>query len=115
MDLAAAVAGLVAALEAADIRATDDPRDLNPPCVHVRPPEIAWEFKPGSFTATWTLWCVVPDVGRHMALQALSALIADTQEALDWRAVSARPDDVTLTDATTAPMYVLTFDERICN
>lgn len=113
VDLAAAVTGIVDALIDAGVRGIDDPRDANPPCVLVRPPELEFEFKPGCLTATWELWCIVPDAGRHQALIAVSTLIDDTQAALGWKAVSARPSDTLLNDGTTAPMYVLTFHERI--
>lgn len=113
MDLAAAVQGVVAHLNEAGVRAVDDPRDINPPCVLVRPPELEFEFKPGCFTATWNLWCIVPDAGRHQSLISVSALMDDTTTALGWKAVSARPDDVLLNDGGSAPMYVLTLTERI--
>lgn len=113
MDLAAAVAGIVDHLVESGVRATDDPRDINPPCVHVRPPEIEFAFNAGGYTASWELWCVVPDTGRHQALKTVSELIEKTQAALGWKAVSGRPSDALLLDGASAPMYILTFNERI--
>lgn len=113
MDLATALAGLVDHLVESGVRATDDPRDINPPCVHVRPPQIAFDFKAGGYTASWELWCIVPDAGRHQSLKTVSELIEKTQAALGWKAVDGRPSDALLNDGTSAPMYILTFSEHI--
>jgi hypothetical protein len=111
IDLAAAVAGVVDALTAAGVRATDDPRNINTPAVLVNPPEIAYRFGRAGFTATWELWCLVADTGRHSALVAVSQLITDTQNALGWAAVSARPDNFLMPDGSSPAGYILTFTE----
>lgn len=113
MNLAEAVAGIVQQLRDAGIRATDDARDLNPPAVQVRPPEIAWRFNKGGWTATWELWCIVPDAGAHQSLETVSDLIEQVQAALGWHAQSARPDSVVLPDLSTVPGYILTFTETL--
>ena len=112
VDLAAETAAIIAELTAAGVRAVDDPRDANPPCLLLRPPELEFRFGKGA-DATWNAWLLVPDAGRHQVLQSLSQLIEDTQAALGGRAVSARPDDTQMPDGATLPMYVLTWTSRI--
>jgi hypothetical protein len=113
IDIAGEIAAIVAELTLAGIRAVDDPRDANPPCVLVNPPEIEFRFGKGAWGATWEAWCIVPDAGRHQALRALSLLVSQAQAALGYRAVSGRPDDTLMPDGSTLPMYVLTWTARI--
>jgi hypothetical protein len=112
LDLAAAVADVVGRLRAAGIRATADVRDVNPPCVYVPPPQIAWAF--GKVEMGWTVAAVVPATGRDIALKNLGPLIADVSTALSATPVTGgRPIDLGGTDgAAPMPAYELTFTTR---
>lgn len=112
MDLAAAIKDVVDTLVAAGVRATDDPKAANAPCVLVRPPEIAFRFGKG-WDASWTLCAIVPDPGRHQSLVLVSDLITRTQQALGGTATAGRPDDILMPDGAILPMYVLTWTSRI--
>lgn len=114
MDLAEAVAALLAQLDAGQVRAAADLRDVNPPCVLVRPPRMSWRFGKDCWDATWEMWAVVPDTGAADALSALSLLIGQVQVALGGRVVEGRPVDVQAIDgAGTLPGYALTYTQRI--
>jgi hypothetical protein len=112
LDLAAAVADVVGRLRAAGIRATADVRDVNPPCVYVPPPQIAWAF--GKVEMGWTVAAVVPATGRDIALKNLGPLIADVSTALATTPVTGgRPIDLGGVDgAAPLPAYELTFTTR---
>ena len=75
MSLGSAVAHLVAALTAAGIAATADPRDLTPPGVWVMLSEFDHVLLSGGITCRLRLVCVVGDVGTLDALDALSDLL----------------------------------------
>lgn len=114
MDLAAAVADLVARISDAGIRATSDLRDLNPPCVYVAAPSIAYRFGKGGADLTFAIVAVAPNTGRDAALSNLSTLIADTQDALAGAITTGRPVDVTALDGgAPLPGYELTLTRRI--
>lgn len=110
MDLAGAVAQVVEALTAGGVRAAADLRDLNPPGVLVRPPEVRWRFGKDRGGADWVLWAIVPDAGTSAALAGLGELLEKTQAALGGLVVAGRPIDVQAVDgAGTLPAYELTF------
>ena len=114
MDLAEAVAEVVARLTAAGIRATGDERDINPPCVYVGPPAVAWRFGRGDYSATFTATAVVPNSGRDIALRNLGALIETTAAALGHVVTSAEPADYAVPDqAAPLPGYRMTWTARI--
>jgi len=75
MSLAAAVAGVLATFEAAGVRAVDDIRDLNTPCVYVIPPEGSFRFDRNRLTVEWVAYLVVANTGSPSATKALSALV----------------------------------------
>jgi hypothetical protein len=99
-------------LTEAGVRAVLDQRDVNPPCVLVRPPVLTFRFGRG-YDAAWTYWLIVPDSGQAAVLDALGELIDATITALGFTAVAANPDDVTLGDGSNHPMYTLTRSTRI--
>lgn len=103
----------VAQLEAAGIRATYDGRDANPPCVLFRPPTVTTRFGAGSWDAEITAWLMVPDTGMRTALAALSELLDSVQAALGFAVVTARPDETTLADGSTVPVFVTTWTLRV--
>lgn len=110
-DLAAAAAELVAILTAADIRASVEAADLNPPCVQLRPPSLTYRFGKG-WEASWEAWLLVPDSGQAQALRSLGELLSAVQEALGYRGTTARPDSTLLPDGSNVPTYVLSFTTR---
>jgi hypothetical protein len=114
VDLAGEVGGVVGRLKAAGIRATADLRDVNPPCVYVPPPAIAFRFGKGGADLTWTVAAIVPNTGRDVALRNLTPLIAAVTAALAATPVTGgRPIDVTgLDGAAPSPAYELTFTSR---
>ena len=113
VDLEAAMQAVVDRLEAGGIRGYIDARDANPPCVLMRAPSLAYRFNKGSWDASWTAWLLVPDAGASQVLRAFGPLLEQVQNALGFAVVEARPDDTTMPDGSTLPIYVLTWTERI--
>jgi hypothetical protein len=113
-DLAGAVADVLDRLTAAGIRAVADVRNVNPPCVYVTPPQIAWRFGKQYADLGWTIAVIVPNTGRDVALKNLGPLIGATVDALAATPVTdGRPIDITGTDgASPMPAYELTFTTR---
>jgi hypothetical protein len=113
-DLAGAIGGVLDRLRAAGIRACADVRDVNPPCVYVPPPTIAWRFGKGYADLLWTVAAVVPATGRDVALKNLGPLLIDVADALAATPLTdARPIDLGGVDgAAPMPAYELTFTTR---
>lgn len=112
MDLAAATQAVVDQLVDGGVRATLDGRDMNPPCVQVRPPSLTFRFGKG-WDAAFEAWAMVPATGMRADLKALGELVDAAQAALVGAAVTATPDDVVLADGGTVPMYRLSWTQRI--
>jgi hypothetical protein len=114
MDLAAAVATVVDRLSAAGIRAVSDPRNVNPPCVYVPPPQVSWRFPKGYADLVWAVVAVVPNSGRDPAIKNLGPLVGAAVDALSATPVTVgRPKDIFGTDgAAPMPGYELTFTTR---
>jgi hypothetical protein len=105
---------VIALLEANGIRVTLDIAQLNPPGCLLGPPELDFRFAAGDFTATYVLIVTVGSTDRTKAIGNLSDYLSDVLVALGDRAVTARPVDVTLADAsTTLPGYELRWTTRI--
>jgi hypothetical protein len=101
------------ALQAAGIRATDDPRDLNPPALLIRPPVLHFRFGRGCQSADWTARLVLSNSGTRQALQEALPLIERIQEALQGAVVTATPADWELPDGGgPTPGYQLTWTEN---
>ena len=114
MNVAGAVQSVVDRLVAAGIRATNDERDLNPPCVYVAPPAVEWRFGRGDFAATFTVWCVTGAAGRNIDLVNLGDLLDQVGEALHYVATRADPADLLVPhQAAPLPAYRLTWTERV--
>jgi hypothetical protein len=114
MDVAAAVASVVDRLTAGGVRAYLDERDVNPPCVFVTPPAVAWRFGRGDFTATFTVWAVTGAAGRNVDLTNLGALLEQAAAALGFAAVTAEPADLLLPhEAAPLPAYRMTWKETV--
>lgn len=114
-DLAGAVADVVARLRAGGVRAVSDLRDVNPPCVYVTPPQLAFRFGKGYADAGWTIAAVVPNSGRDAALKLLGPLISQVAAALPATPITdGRPVDLSgLDGGAPLPAYELTFTSRI--
>lgn len=112
MDIAAAAQNIIDQLVGAGIRASVDARDLQPPCVQLRPPTLTYRFGKG-WDADWEAWVMVPDAGQTQALAMIGPFLDQVQEALHFVGQTARTDTTALGDAGFAPTYVLTFTTRI--
>ena len=75
MSIATATAEILKALTDAGVRAVDDARDINPPCVYLTPPQGTLRFDKGKADATWTIYLVTGDAGARPATKALSDLL----------------------------------------
>ena len=114
MDVAGAVQSVVDRLLAAGIRATNDERDINPPCVFVAPPDVQFRFARGDFTAAFTVWAVTGAAGRNVDLANLGQLLEQVGVALDWAQVAADHSDLLVPhQAAPLPAYRMTWTERI--
>lgn len=113
MDLDAAVQGVVDQLTDAGVRATNDGRNVNPPCVLVRPPTLSFRFGKGGWDGAFEAWAMVPATGQRTDLAALGELVTATQDALRGAPVTATPDEVTTPDGGTVPMYRMSWNQRI--
>ncbi len=101
------------ALTAAGIRATDDARDINPPCVLIRAPALLFRFGKGCTQADWTARLYLVNAGTKEALQAAIPLINEIQTALEGAIVEATPADFDLPDGGgPTPGYLLEWSTR---
>lgn len=113
VQIAEAMTEIVEQLRAGGVRAVLDPRDVNPPCVLVRPPTVSYRFGKGNWDAEWTAWALVPSAGTNVDVAAVGQLLDDLQAALTYAVVTATPDDAVLADGSTVPMYSLSWTSRI--
>lgn len=102
---------LVAAMVAAGIDATIDPRSANPPCVLVAPPTLTYNGY-CSALADWSLYVLSPTTANAdawLALDELGAAVADVLPIArsEFVAYSLSPD------APPVPSYRLQFSEGI--
>lgn len=114
IDVAAAAAEVVAALESGGVSACLDIRDLNTPGVLVPPPTLtAYRFGRGA-DALWRPVAAVANTGRAQALTELSALLDAVQHALGGIVQSAEPVDLPTADGGgLLPGYQLRLATRI--
>lgn len=109
-DVLQQLQGYLDDLTAAGIRATDDPRDINPPAVLVRPPVLHFRFGRGCIGADWTARLYLLNSGTRQALAEGLPLIESVQEALQGLLVDATPVDLQLPDGGgPTPGYQLTW------
>jgi hypothetical protein len=102
------------ALTAAGIRSTNDLKMLNPPCAYLAAPELAFRFRQGDFTATYTLLLVASNTSRRLAFDEISELLMTAQQVLGERAQTARPVDVPTNDGSAVLLgYELSWSERV--
>ena len=110
LNTAQLVADVVAGLAAAGVRATGDPRTVNPPCVLVMPPTITPRM--AGADASFTLYAVAGDAGAAAASAALSALIDGAHAAYGNRIGPAAPVDVATVDGGALPGYTMTLTAK---
>jgi hypothetical protein len=114
VNVAAAVQGVLDRLLAVGIRATNDERDINPPCVFVGPPAITWRFARNDFDAEFTIWCVTGAAGRNVDLVNLGELLDQVTAALQFAAVRGEPNNLLVPEqAAPLPAYRLSWSERV--
>lgn len=102
------------ALTAAGIRCLVDIKVINPPCAFLHPPELAFRFREGDFTARHRLLLICSGSDRTASYRNMSALLLSAQQALGDRAVVAVPDQVETSDLSTfLTAYSLTWTERV--
>jgi hypothetical protein len=75
VSIATATAAVLQVFTDAGLRATDDARDINPPCVYLVPPQGSFRFDRGSADVTWTAYLVTGDAGARAATKALSDMV----------------------------------------
>lgn len=98
------------ALTAAGVRATVDPRSVNPPCVLVTRPDYTNDLNCGA-TATWRLMAIVPGADNADAWKALDALVGKVDAALNvWSQVRATGYQ-TDPNSPPNPAYEMTYEE----
>ncbi|MBF6483845.1 hypothetical protein IU431_06695 [Nocardia otitidiscaviarum] len=96
-DIAAQLEDVAAQLRAAGVRASVEPRDLNPPCAWVVGRSLAHELLSGGGTLTADVYLIAPDTGIMAALAALT-------ELLDLALTVIEPDaDTSLSESVTLP------------
>ena len=99
-----------AALTAADVRCVLDARDVNPPCVLIRPPTISYRFGRGCVGADFAAWLYLPDAGQIDALRVGLPILEQTQIALAGIGVAtltATPTDFQTPDGATVPGFII--------
>jgi hypothetical protein len=110
-DVLGTMRGYVTQLEAAGVRATIEPHDINPPAVLIRPPVLHYRFGRGCVAADWQARLYLPDPGTEGALQIALPLLDQITLALEGAAAitEATPADFQLADGSIAPGYQLSW------
>lgn len=108
-DVLAQMTGYVTQLTAAGVRATMEPRDINPPAVLIRPPTMRYRFGKGCVAADWQARLYLPDPGTENALKIALPLLDDIIAALQGAPTEATPADFQLADGAIVPGYQLSW------
>jgi hypothetical protein len=104
------VQAYVDALNAAGIRATMDPRNVNPPCVLLNPPSVVLDIACGG-TATFTAYALTRGPGNADAWRSLDALVTDAYGVLPLE--SFEPSSYAVDETSALPAYLLNWTEAI--
>ncbi len=97
-------------LNAAGIRATCDPRSLNPPCVLLIPPTFAADVADGG-TGVFTAYVITPGPGNldaYKALDTMTSAVADVIPVL-----TIEPGSYAVDATVPLPAFVLTWTEAL--
>lgn len=100
----------VVELTAVGIRATLDPRSVNPPCVLLIPPTMALDVAGGG-TATFTAYALTRGPGNADAWKSLDQLTTQAIEVLPLE--SFEPGSYAVDDGTPLPCFTLTWTEAL--
>ena len=101
------------AVNAADVRCVLDARDVNPPCLLIRPPTMNFRFGRGCISATWAAWLYLPDAGQINAVRMGVPMLTQIQDALSTVGVailSATPTDFQPPDGGIVPGFILNWN-----
>lgn len=113
-DLWGAMTDLAEQFTGAGIRAVMDTRDLNPPCLLITPPDMAFRFADGTWTASWTVIATTPGAGTRDALVSLDDLITRMVKALEGQPVQATPYTLAVDgQSDPLPAYSITWTARV--
>jgi hypothetical protein len=94
------------------VRVFDDSNNVNPPCVWVPMPEVAFSFHKGTMEVTWTAFLVVPASSTVSISEALSGLTDAITGLFPY--TDGRPQPLRLREgAQPVPAYQLTWQSRI--
>lgn len=109
-----AMAPITDALVAVGIRCVVDLKVLNPPCAYLHPPELAFRFREGDFTARHRLLLVCSGSDRTASYANMSDLLVRSMQALGERGITATPAQVETSDLSTfLTAYELSWTERV--
>lgn len=93
------------ALAAAGVRATCDPRNVNPPCVLVTPPALTQDLACNA-TAEWRLLLILPGPFNADAWAKADQIVDTVAAVFDL-------DRVTPNTTQDPPIYEMTFEEAV--
>jgi len=109
-----AMTPILDALSGAGIRVLVDIKVINPPCAFLHPPELAFRFREGDFTARHKLLLIAAASDRTASYANMSDLLLQAQQALGDRAVVAVPAQVETSDLSTfLTAYELSWTENV--
>lgn len=117
MGLAEAVAAVLAGfatrtLNGVPLRVTDDSNLVNPPCVWVPMPGLAFRFSKGCLEASWQAYLVAPNTSTTSVSETLSGLLDAVVGLYPFEEASAVPLSLP-GGGQPAPSYQLTWSSRI--
>jgi hypothetical protein len=117
MGLAAAVDTVLATFRSAQwngapLRVFDDSALVNPPCVWLPVPDLAFRFHKGCIEVTWTAYLVAPPSSTTSVSSTLSGLLDAVTGLFPFLDATATP--LTLPGGgQPAPSYQVTWNDRI--
>lgn len=115
VDVAAELDRVVTLLRGNAIRASVDPRDLNPPCVWVAARTLAHDLLGGGGTLRAELYLIAPDTGAGRALRTLTTLLGQVLALVDPDADTSLGEAVTLPGGgQPLPAFRVTVDIETC-
>lgn len=97
-------------LNAGGVRATLDPRSVNPPCLLLIPPTMALDVSCGG-TATFLAYAITRGPGNLDAWKSLDDLVSKAAAILPLEAFE--PGSYALDDGTPLPCLILTWTEAL--
>ncbi|MBF6085296.1 hypothetical protein IU485_28405 [Nocardia cyriacigeorgica] len=115
IDVAGVLDQVVATLAAGGVRASVDPRNLNPPCAWVVGRSVAHDLLGGGGTVTVNVYLIAPDAGTPQAWRTLTELLNDTLAVLDPDADTELSESITLPGGGgPVPAFLVSVDIESC-